>query len=123
MVIADVINKEKFPQYLLQFYEINMNTNTNTNTNKNIITLLSARDQLDRRRCGHSVIIVDEYKSEVECESCGEKLNPIAILLRIASEESIWKVKIQGIKAMEKRLEERRRVKCEFCHKLTKIRN
>ncbi len=91
-----------------------------TTNSKNIIRIKTFNNK-DRRRCPHKEIVVDELKTQVECGLCGEQLNPVAILARIAAEQNSWNLSMEGIRDIAKRMEDRRKTKCEFCHKMTRI--
>ncbi len=89
------------------------------NTN-NVVTLISARQKYDRRRCSHLNILVDITHTLVECEKCGEKLNPVAILDRVISEQDFWRMSNADMRKQLKKFKEERRVKiCRHCGKVT----
>jgi len=55
-----------------------------------IISLKVARNKYRPGKCQHKHMTIDEDLATVECDDCGEKLNPVAMLLRFATEESQW---------------------------------
>lgn len=65
--------------------------------------------------------LVDNSKDEVECKTCGAKLNPIWVLRQLASHETRWHETSKRYADEMKRLSDRSRTKCEHCHKLTRI--
>ena len=83
--------------------------------------LTVARKQLST--CRHRSILVDEKENLVECGECGAKLNPIAILLRFATEESNWEYQRNELRKVAAKLEKRKQTRCEQCGKITKISN
>lgn len=81
----------------------------NGSENNNIITLISARQKHYRSRCEHLNILVDITHTLVECEDCGEKLNPVAILDRVVSEQDFWRMSNADMRKQIKKLKEERR--------------
>lgn len=60
-------------------------------------------------------------ETEVECGSCGTKLDPMWVLKVLAGEESEW-LRVRSLYQDEmKRLNERKRTKCDHCGKMTRI--
>ena len=86
----------------------------------NIISLSKKRRELGR--CRHIRILVDEDLAYVECRDCGEKLNPILILARFATEESRWLNEYRHHKKWMAEYEKRKRVKCFHCGEMTPVR-
>lgn len=92
--------------------------------------------ELKRRSCraklddgwkfDHGPYLIDEDLAYVECGTCGEKMNPIAVLKAYATHENTIRNKFFGLKAvLEKakfKAERQNRVRCEHCEKLTRIR-
>jgi len=89
-------------------------------TDKNIIRIGSHK-KYDRRRCEHKEIIFDELMEEVLCAICGNRLNPVAMLARIYAEKRSFRLNLENIRNIAKSMKERRKTKCEFCHKMTRI--
>jgi len=87
----------------------------------NVITFAEARERYDAKRCRHTQIIVDPIKAEVECATCGEKLNAIAVLVRFAQEESRYARILASMRETKKALEEKQRTKCKHCGKITDV--
>lgn len=91
--------------------------------------------QLTRRGCrptkgpmkfDHGPYIIDEDLDVVECKTCGEKMNPVAVLKHYAQRENSIVRRFEALKdhvekAKFKALSQNR-VRCEHCAKLTKIR-
>ncbi|MDC7805546.1 hypothetical protein PQS31_01705 [Luteimonas sp BLCC-B24] len=73
--------------------------------------------------CQHAHTEVDEKKSEVTCRDCGEKLNPIWVLVRIANEDRILRDRWAGMRAELKLMSGRVRTKCQHCGEMTRIRS
>jgi DNA-directed RNA polymerase subunit RPC12/RpoP len=75
--------------------------------------------------CSHSRVIVDEDLWSVECQDCGEKLDPIRFLIKLAQNESQEEFRIQKLKNEYKRIIDILAVKtntrCKHCGKITPI--
>lgn len=76
-----------------------------------------ARD-IRQRECQHHTIEIDESRWEITCADCGEILNPIWWLLRLAREE---RVKQFQVDTLNEYIANRTRVKCRHCGKFTPI--
>lgn len=73
-------------------------------------------------RCAHINTQIHEDLAEIVCRDCGEKLNPIWVLIRMAKAETKWAIsRAEYIKAREQ-LAERSRCKCIHCGSMTPIR-
>jgi ribosomal protein S14 len=75
----------------------------------------------DGRPCAHLGFYVDPSKDTVECRDCGEKLNPIWVLTRIANDEGRYVANHKRYQDEMKRLKNRRRTKCRKCGEMTSI--
>lgn len=77
---------------------------------------------VERTKCMHfGRFLVDATKAEVTCRDCGEKLNPMFVLGRLASEETRWHESFKRYQGQMKRLNERSRTKCQHCGQMTRI--
>jgi ribosomal protein S27E len=79
-------------------------------------------------KCRHHQIIVDKELATVKCKQCEAELNPIAMLARMAKEQSTWlwrnqeyRENFQKMKEADLILEKKHRCKCEHCGQMTKI--
>jgi hypothetical protein len=74
-------------------------------------------------KCGHFMtsFIVDPAAAEVECARCGEKLNPMWVLAKLATEDRRMAESQARYQEEQKRLAERTRTKCDHCGKMTRI--
>lgn len=72
--------------------------------------------------CAHfGPFVVDDKLSTVTCKQCGEGLNPMYVLKRLAQEETRWhRARLIHQEEMQ-RLKERSRTKCEHCGEITRI--
>lgn len=75
---------------------------------------------IDKRRCKksrahHGPYLVNEYLATVECQTCGEKINPITVLMELAKNESTWNARMDRVRAEILELEERSKFKCAHC--------
>jgi hypothetical protein len=68
---------------------------------------------------GH--FIVDGAMAEVECGSCGAKLNPMWVLVRLASDDRRWEEAQKRYQDEMGRLAQRERTTCQHCGRLTRI--
>jgi len=76
-------------------------------------------------RCQHDFVLVDEELWNIECSQCGEILDPIQYIIRLARDEELVKLRLDCMKAEYERikaaLKNRTHTKCEHCGKTTKI--
>lgn len=86
-----------------------------------VISLKEARNKFRPGKCQHKHMTVDEELNEVECDDCGAKLNPVAVLLRFSQEESRWARQGEELRELHRKLDERIRCKCQHCGKMTRI--
>lgn len=87
-----------------------------------VISLSVARDKYRPGKCQHRHMTVDEDLATVLCDDCGEKLNPVAVLLRFAEEESRWAQQGQKLRELHRQLDARIRCKCQHCGEMTRIK-
>ncbi len=87
----------------------------------NVIRLDEARSAWMTGKCQHPRIEVDAIAAEVTCLDCSMRLNPIAVLVRYATQESRLSRQIQSNRELLSRLEERSRCKCQHCGLMTRI--
>lgn len=71
--------------------------------------------------CRHEHVLVCEKAAEVTCADCKEKLNPIWVLMRIATDDRVLVDRWASLKAELRLMRERTRVKCRHCDKFTQI--
>jgi Zn finger protein HypA/HybF involved in hydrogenase expression len=84
-------------------------------------TLLFPYEVGKHTKCYHEKFVVDEAKAEVECGSCGEKLNPMWVLRHLTGRDTRFAEAHRKYHEEMKRLSERERTKCEHCGKMTGI--
>jgi ribosomal protein S27E len=72
-------------------------------------------------KCFHGPFIVDSEAAEVACATCGEKLNPMVVLHRLAAKESQYHATAKRYQEEMKRISERSSTKCRHCGKMTRI--
>jgi DNA-directed RNA polymerase subunit RPC12/RpoP len=87
-------------------------------------TLVQMHEVPGAARCNHlfAQYLVDPAAAEVECQRCGEKLNPMWVLHQLATSDRRMSESQAAAKAMRERLEEKRRAKCQHCGRLTRVR-
>ena len=88
----------------------------------NVIVLSEARKLFSSGKCQHKSIEVDEIEAEVTCKDCGARLNPVAVLVRLAKEGSRLAWRIDELKKLNNRFDEKKRTTCQHCGKMTNIR-
>lgn len=74
-------------------------------------------------KCRHPHFEVDEKLAEVKCRACGEKMNPIWVLIQIANDERMLSDRLIALKTECQLLAGRVRTKCEHCGNMTRIRS
>lgn len=73
-------------------------------------------------RCAHfGPFVIDHAAEFVTCKRCGERLNPMFVLHRLAMEETRWHRARETYQDEMRRLEERSRTRCDHCGKMTRI--
>jgi len=72
--------------------------------------------------CVEAHYLIREGETEIECGLCGTKLDPMFVLRILAEKESTWEQRRRQYLDTMRRLEKRRRVKCDNCGKMTRIR-
>lgn len=72
-------------------------------------------------KCHHPHFEVDEKLAEVTCRACGEKMNPMWVLIQIAYNERVLADRLLNLRTECRLLEGRVRTKCEHCKKMTRI--
>ncbi len=95
-------------------------------------TILQIVDPFVTGGCGHIYFerdgewrqvtyIVRPGETEVECGSCGTKLDPMWVLKQLAGRESNWNRSRQHYREEMARLRARQKTKCEHCGQMTRI--
>lgn len=87
-----------------------------------VISLTAVRNKYRPGKCQHKNMTVDEDLNEVTCDDCDAKLNPVAVLMRFATEESRWQREGERLRELHKELDARVRCKCQHCGQMTRIR-
>lgn len=73
------------------------------------------------KKCRHRKVLIDEAKSEVECEECGAMLNPVWLLGEFMRIESVWNQQLAALKRQIEEAADKTRCKCIHCNKMTPI--
>ncbi len=87
----------------------------------NVVLLSVVRKQFKLNQCEHKIIVIDNILNEVECEACGVKLNPVAVLERFATEQTAWERLLRDRSVLEERINKKSRCKCQHCGQMTYI--
>ncbi len=72
--------------------------------------------------CSHNDMRLDERLALVECGQCGERLDPMNVLVRLAHEESRLESRRAGLDAKLAEFEKKSKTKCRHCGKFTELR-
>lgn len=91
----------------------------NAEQSTQIISLSQKR--IEYGRCRHLFITVDPDLEYVECRDCGNKLNPMQVLYRMCTEESLWERRCIEYQRWAEKYKKKCRVKCEHCGKMTHV--
>lgn len=74
--------------------------------------------------CQHNLFLIDERLDTVTCRDCGEKINPMFALKKLAEKESNYRKKLQEItdfyhtqKKLNSILMDSHKYKCKHCGK------
>lgn len=87
-----------------------------------VISLTAARDKYRPGKCKHMRMTVDDELDTVACDDCGEKLNPVAVLVRFAIEETMLDRRRESLRHMSQKLDAKIRCKCQHCGQMTRVR-
>ena len=87
----------------------------------NVISIKTKRDDFSLKKCKHRNIEIDQSLYYVKCIDCGETIDPVYFLHSLALEENILKWKITELQEELKKLENKKRCKCEHCGKMTRM--
>ncbi len=71
--------------------------------------------------CQHAQVLIDPQFSELECQTCQRKLNPIEWLSWLAQNWSDVQQMYQAARQEQARLPIRRRVKCDHCGSMARV--
>ncbi len=64
---------------------------------------------------------IDPEAEKVTCKNCPKTFNPMAVLVDLAKEESIWAMNRRSYIDEMERLSARSKTKCDYCGKMTRI--
>ena len=85
------------------------------------ISFESKRQNYDPDKCQHNKVYIDEDEAFLTCRDCGEPLNPIHWLYRLHTQENLLDYRIDSLRELAKKLENKTRTKCQHCGKMTNI--
>lgn len=72
-------------------------------------------------KCQHGNFQVDEKSAQVTCGLCKEKLNPIWVLMQIATNDRVLRDHWSTMRAEIELMKPRTQTKCKHCQKLTPV--
>jgi predicted RNA-binding Zn-ribbon protein involved in translation (DUF1610 family) len=73
------------------------------------------------KKCQHIRIEVDETLAQVECKDCGERLDPMAVLLSLAKADSRLARKRDSLRSEVESYKDRLKFKCGGCGQVNNI--
>lgn len=74
-----------------------------------------------KKTCSHKNVLIDSAKTEVECEDCGARINPVWLLGEFMRIESQWSRQLAELKRQIDQAADKTRCKCAHCGKMTQI--
>lgn len=83
--------------------------------------VLLREHEVPAQTCSHLRCVVDPKLADVTCNDCGERINPIWLLTRMANDDRRYAESRSRHQQEAKRLAERSRTKCEHCNRMTRI--
>ena len=86
-------------------------------------TLLFPHEVGQYAKCHHEKFVVDGAKAQVECATCGERLEPMWVLVRLCGRDGEFHRAHALYAEQMARLHERTRTKCQHCGQMTRISN
>lgn len=94
----------------------------NETDNSRELTLINNFD-FQGRGCGHGYhhFLIDPSCDFVSCKNCDKTFNPIWVLTKLAEREGVFVANQKKAKEEMKRLDGRKRTKCQHCKKMTEI--
>ena len=79
----------------------------------------------DKKTCQHTRVLIDEKLYYIECEQCGERLDPVGWLIGLKKRGLAVLFEYQQTMREQEKLiayiKKHNRCKCEHCGRLTKI--
>jgi DNA-directed RNA polymerase subunit RPC12/RpoP len=91
------------------------------------IVSIKVRTRFDKKfdECTHNRVSIDEELWSVQCRDCGEKMDPIKFLVRLAHEEVGEEFRITKLRQEYKRITDilaiKTKTRCQHCKKVTTI--
>jgi len=71
--------------------------------------------------CKHTQFTIDRQLAHVKCRQCGETLDPMFVLLQLASDETMYHQFHKRYEEELSRLRKRQKTKCQHCKRITRI--
>ncbi len=92
---------------------------SNRRQEENGMSLVKSKPQ----PCGHyRSFDINTDSDRCFCRDCGAEVSPIFVIKRMMAQESLWTRSRDRYMEDMKKLSERKRVKCQHCGKMAKIR-
>ncbi len=73
-------------------------------------------------KCDHLNVLVDEVLWRIECGDCGEQMDPIAYLVRLAKKEVVAEYRLTELNRAVEETRTKLRAKCVHCGQFTPIK-
>lgn len=75
-----------------------------------------------KKMCLHTNLVVDDTLMQIECGTCGEKLNPFFAIRQIMRTYDKWKFQKAKAELALAAAEKKSKTKCQHCGKMTRVR-
>lgn len=91
---------------------------------RKIFVLAERMCKRDRANGGyhHGPYVIDQRAAQVQCQACGMLMNPIQCLVEYARQWEHIDWRMEEMRKLKAKLEEKQRCKCEHCGKFTKVK-
>ena len=91
----------------------------------NLISFEKLSKRKIKEKCPHLSILIDESRTNVTCNTCGESLSPMWVLCNYADHQKSTYIELRNqlirVNNIEKMLEKKQKTKCSHCGKFTKV--
>lgn len=92
----------------------------------NVISMEVKRATFDSRRfnktCPHRSVFIDTAASEIECQACGIKMNPVEYLANLVDEWHRVQYMYEKYNAAIELLKDKQKCRCQHCGKFTEVK-
>ena len=71
--------------------------------------------------CQHSHFLISKDLDRVECGKCGEKLNPMYVLVQLSRVENRYRSKLASLREKISKINKKKKFKCGHCGKFSDL--